>query len=89
MGVEALKQAELSQLKNLEEKTGKKIEEWKLIVANRGLNKHSELVNMLKENIVWVMDIQTCWFIMVNKLLPVLRMTGIALLPNNTKARRI
>jgi predicted transport protein len=38
-----------TQVKNLEEKTGKKIDEWIKIVQNSKLEKHGELVNMLKE----------------------------------------
>ena len=49
MTTETLKQAEVNQLKNLEEKYGKKLEEWKQIIEKGGLTKHGELVNMLKE----------------------------------------
>ena len=49
MSNDALKQAELSQVKNLEEKTGKKINEWIAIVQKSGLEKHGEMVKMLKE----------------------------------------
>lgn len=38
-----------NQLKNVEEKTGKKLEEWKSIINNSGLSKHGELVTLLKE----------------------------------------
>ena len=50
MTTETLKQAELNQLKNLEEKFGKKLDEWKQIIDTSGLTKHGELVTMLKEN---------------------------------------
>jgi predicted transport protein len=36
------------QLKNIEASTGKSIAEWKHIIKNSGLEKHGELVNMLK-----------------------------------------
>ncbi len=49
MSNEALKQAELNQIKNLEEKTGKKLNEWIEIVRKSNLEKHGEMVNMLKE----------------------------------------
>jgi predicted transport protein len=48
MGTDALKQAELNQVKNLEEKTGKKIEEWIKIANGCGLEKHGEILNFLK-----------------------------------------
>lgn len=48
MTTDELKQAELSQIRNLEEKTGKKIEEWISIARNCGLEKHGEIVNHLK-----------------------------------------
>ena len=46
---EALKQMEENQIKNLEEKTGKKIGDWISIVKESGLEKHGALVSMLKE----------------------------------------
>lgn len=49
MSTEALKQAELNQIKNLEEKSGKKINEWIEIVQKSKLDKHGELVSFLKE----------------------------------------
>jgi predicted transport protein len=49
MSTDPLKQAELNQIKNLEDKTGKKFEDWKKIVRGSGLEKHSEMVSMLKE----------------------------------------
>lgn len=48
MSADALKQAELNQIKNLEDKTGKKISEWIDIVKNSGSDKHGEMVNFLK-----------------------------------------
>jgi len=50
MSTDSLKQAEQTQIKNIEENTGKKIAEWVAIVKKSGLEKHGELVNMLKEN---------------------------------------
>ena len=49
MSTDALKQAEQNQIKNLEEKTGKKFSEWIDIVKKSGLEKHGEIVSMLKE----------------------------------------
>ena len=49
MPTDPLKQAEENQIKNLEEKTGKSFNEWKEIVNKSSLEKHLELVNMLKE----------------------------------------
>jgi predicted transport protein len=49
MSVDAVKQAEANQLKNIAEKSGKTIDEWAAIVKTSGLSKHGELVNMLKE----------------------------------------
>ena len=48
MSTDALKQAELNQVKNLEEKTGKKMEEWITIANKSGLEKHGEILNHLK-----------------------------------------
>jgi predicted transport protein len=49
MSMDSIKKAVESQVKNLEEKTGKTIYEWKSIVNNSGLEKHGELVSKLKE----------------------------------------
>ncbi|HEU4632854.1 MAG TPA: DUF5655 domain-containing protein [Flavisolibacter sp.] len=49
MASDAIKQAMETQVKNLEEKTGKKIGEWIEIVQASKLEKHGELVTMLKE----------------------------------------
>lgn len=48
MSTDALKQAEQTQMKNIEEKTGKKISEWVSIINKSGFQKHGELVNFLK-----------------------------------------
>jgi len=48
MSTEALKQAEESQVRNLEEKTGKKMEEWVSIANKSGFEKHGEILNYLK-----------------------------------------
>ena len=48
MSTDSLKQAELNQIKNLEEKTGKKISEWIDVVKKSGFDKHGEMVNFLK-----------------------------------------
>lgn len=48
MSTDTLKQAELNQVKNLEEKTGKKMEEWIAIANNSNLEKHAEILNHLK-----------------------------------------
>jgi predicted transport protein len=48
MNTDTLKQAELNQVKNLEEKTGKKIEEWIKIANSSGFEKHGEILNFLK-----------------------------------------
>jgi predicted transport protein len=50
MSTNAVRQAMETQVKNLEEKTGKKLEEWIQIVNGSGLKKHGELVAFLKEN---------------------------------------
>ena len=42
-------QAMASQIKNLEEKTGRSFDEWIKIVKDSDLEKHGELVSMLKE----------------------------------------
>ena len=46
---DTIKQAVANQLKNVEEKTGKKLDEWKSIINSSGLTKHGEIVAMLKE----------------------------------------
>jgi predicted transport protein len=48
MSSDTLKQAELNQVKNLEENTGKKMEEWIVIANNSGFEKHGEILNYLK-----------------------------------------
>ena len=49
MSTDPVKNAIDSQIRNIEEKTGKKLEEWTQIVNNSGLQKHGEMVSMLKE----------------------------------------
>ena len=49
MSIDAIKKAVENQVKNLEEKTGKSIGDWITIVNSSGLEKHGELVSMLKE----------------------------------------
>lgn len=49
MATDAIKSAMESQMKNLEAKTGRKLDEWFWIVNESGLQKHGELVSMLKE----------------------------------------
>jgi predicted transport protein len=48
MTTDTLKQAELNQVKNLEEKTGKLIQEWMNIANKCGFEKHGEILNFLK-----------------------------------------
>ena len=48
MNLDTLKQAELNQVKNLEEKTGKSIDEWISLANNCGFEKHGEILNHLK-----------------------------------------
>ena len=48
MNNDSLKQAGLNQVKNLEEKTGKKIHEWIKIANSSGFEKHGEILNFLK-----------------------------------------
>lgn len=48
MSTDALKQAELNQIRNLETQTGKSFADWLKIVQSSLLQKHGELVNMLK-----------------------------------------
>lgn len=49
MATDTVKNAMDSQIKNLEEKTGKKLDEWIQLVNSSGLQKHGEMVTMLKE----------------------------------------
>lgn len=49
MSSDAVKNARDSQIKNLEEKTGRKLSEWIEIVNKSWFEKHGELVAMLKE----------------------------------------
>jgi predicted transport protein len=49
MSVDALKKAEENQLKNIEESTGKRLNEWAAIIKGSGFSKHGELVNFLKK----------------------------------------
>ena len=46
--MEENKQAGANYLRNLEEKTGKKIEEWTKLANSSGFDKHGEIVNFLK-----------------------------------------
>ena len=48
MSTASINQALENQMKNLEAQTGRKIEEWLSIVRTSPLQKHGELVNMLK-----------------------------------------
>jgi predicted transport protein len=48
MSTEELKKAELSQIRNLEEKTGKTLAEWISIARESGKDKHGEIVSYLK-----------------------------------------
>lgn len=48
MSTDALKQAELNQIANLETQTGRSFAYWLQIVQSSPLQKHGELVNMLK-----------------------------------------
>lgn len=48
MNIATLKQAELNQVKNLEEKTGKSIDEWINLANSSGYEKHGEILNHLK-----------------------------------------
>jgi predicted transport protein len=48
MSIDLVKQAELNQVKNLEEKTGKSMKEWISIANNCGFEKHLEILNYLK-----------------------------------------
>ena len=41
---------EKAMIKNMIERTGRPIDDWLEIVNTRGLNKHSEIVNFLKNN---------------------------------------
>ena len=49
MSTESQNAADASYIKSMEEKTGKKLQEWVEIVKKNGPAKHLELVNMLKE----------------------------------------
>ncbi|MEP7144464.1 MAG: DUF4287 domain-containing protein [Ferruginibacter sp.] len=49
MSTDILKQAELNQVKNLEEKTGKKMEEWIAIANKSPFKKHGEILSYLKD----------------------------------------
>ena len=49
MATDAIKNAMDTQIRNLEEKTGRKLDEWIQIVNSSGLQKHGEMVSMLKE----------------------------------------
>jgi predicted transport protein len=49
MATDTVKNAIDTQVKNLEEKTGKNLDEWIHIVNSSGLEKHGEMVAMLKE----------------------------------------
>jgi predicted transport protein len=49
MATSTLQQQEANQIKNLEEQSGKSFAEWIKIVQDSKLEKHGELVNMLKE----------------------------------------
>lgn len=44
-----LDKATRTQIENIEKNTGKKLEEWKMIVNGSGFSKHGELVSFLKE----------------------------------------
>jgi predicted transport protein len=48
MSTDALKNAEANQLKNIENSTGKTLEDWAAIIKSSGFVKHGELVNFLK-----------------------------------------
>lgn len=47
--MDAVEKALQTQLANIESKSGKKLAEWRKILASSGLAKHGELVNFLKE----------------------------------------
>ncbi len=49
MSSDPIKQAIANQLQNLEASSGKKIAEWSSIINNCGLEKHGQMVSMLKE----------------------------------------
>lgn len=48
MSEDKVQQAITNMMKNLEEKTGKSLEDWKKILSSSGLQKHGELVSFLK-----------------------------------------
>jgi predicted transport protein len=50
MAADTPNDAMLTMIKNLEQKTGKKIDEWISIVNNIKLEKHGEIVNLLKND---------------------------------------
>jgi predicted transport protein len=39
----------LTMIESLKEKTGHSLDEWKILISNRGLSKHGEIVSFLKE----------------------------------------
>lgn len=47
---EKLDQATATMIRNLEEKTGKNLDQWMQLVTKSGLAKHGEIVKMLKED---------------------------------------
>lgn len=47
--VDPVAKAMANQIANIENSTGKKLDEWTRIINSTGLNKHGELVNLLKE----------------------------------------
>jgi len=49
MSIDSLKKAEATQLKNIENSTGKTLAEWAMIIEKSGLSKHGEMVNFLKK----------------------------------------
>jgi predicted transport protein len=49
MSGDTIKSAEANQLKNIENTTGKKLDEWAAIINDSGFEKHGELVNFLKK----------------------------------------
>ena len=49
MSSESLDKAYATQIANIEKNTGKKLDEWIAIVNKSGLEKHGDLVSLLKE----------------------------------------
>jgi predicted transport protein len=49
MDTSRLSAAELTQISNIEKQTGRKMADWIAVVNQSGLQKHGELVNLLKE----------------------------------------